>query len=70
MQATLLVKCSGCERLIAHVGMDTAGIPEELQTKLYRIVLTHRQDCWYYCEELYESNPAIKEEENVQNSSP
>ena len=48
MQAILNIKCGQCEKLIGVVKVDTADMPEELQAKVNKVILAHRQDCRYY----------------------
>ena len=48
MQAVLIVKCGQCDRGLGYVQVDTADMPEQLQDKVNKVVLTHRQECEYY----------------------
>jgi hypothetical protein len=48
MQANLTVKCEQCKANLGIVKMDTADLPEELQTKINKVILRHRKDCRYY----------------------
>ena len=48
MQAELTVKCQGCHKVIGKVLMDTADMPSELQSKINKIILAHRENCPYY----------------------
>jgi len=48
MQAILQVKCGQCDKPIGIVRMDTADMPEQLQEKVNKVILAHRQECRYY----------------------
>jgi len=48
MQAILQVKCGQCDKPLGEVQVDTADMPEQLQGKVNRVILAHRQDCRYY----------------------
>lgn len=48
MQAELTVYCGGCGKYLGSVNMDTADMPEQLQEKVNKVILAHRQDCQYY----------------------
>jgi len=48
MQAELTVYCGGCGKYLGSVHMDTADMPEQLQEKVNKVILAHRQDCQYY----------------------
>ncbi len=48
MQARLIVKCEQCERNLGEVRVDTADMPNELQAKVNKVILSHRGDCRYY----------------------
>ncbi len=48
MQANLIIKCGGCEKKLGEVRMDTADMPDELQEKINRVILSHRQECDCY----------------------
>jgi hypothetical protein len=48
MQAQLSIECYQCLRHLGMVKVDTADMPEDLQHKINRVILRHRQDCRYY----------------------
>lgn len=48
MQVIIAIQCSGCERWLGKVAVDTADMPEELQKRLNDVILEHRADCLYY----------------------
>ncbi|MBA7526229.1 hypothetical protein ES705_18390 [subsurface metagenome] len=48
MQAILLILCAQCNQALDMVSMDTADMPEELQAKVNRVILAHRESCRYY----------------------
>jgi hypothetical protein len=48
MQANLTICCSGCNHFLGKFPIDTADMPEELQTKVNTVILLHRQQCPYY----------------------
>ncbi len=48
MQATIEIKCYQCLKWLGSLDIDTANMPDELQEKINRIILSHRQDCFYY----------------------
>lgn len=48
MQAKLTVKCGQCEQLLGEIPVDTADMPEQLQERLNKVILVHRQECRYY----------------------
>ena len=48
MQAVLMIFCRQCGAVIGSVNIDTADMPGELQKKVNRVILAHRQDCKYY----------------------
>lgn len=48
MQAKLTIRCEGCDRFLGEVRVDTADLPEQLQEKVNRVILSHRQACRYY----------------------
>ncbi len=48
MKAELVVKCSQCGHSLGKVEIDTADMPEQLQSKVNKIILEHRKECSYY----------------------
>jgi len=52
MQANLIIKCGQCKKHLGDIGIDTADMPEQLQDKVNKVVLAHRQDCRYYADKL------------------
>ena len=48
MQANVRVYCEQCGKHLGEVKVDTADMPEELQEKINKIILAHREDCKYY----------------------
>jgi len=48
MQASIYIKCKGCFRWLDHLDIDTADMPDELQSKINKVILAHRHDCTYY----------------------
>ena len=48
MQAKLSIRCGTCDVYLGDVRVDTADMPEELQEKVNKVILAHRQDCKYY----------------------
>ena len=52
MQAELNIYCGGCGKSLGVVKIDTADMPEQLQAKVNKPILAHRQDCRYYRQNL------------------
>jgi len=52
MQAYLKVYCEQDGGYIGQVKVDTADMPDELQSKVNKVILAHRKDCRYYADEL------------------
>lgn len=48
MQAKLKVYCEQDGKHLGDVAVDTADMPEQLQEKVNKVILKHRQDCKYY----------------------
>lgn len=48
MQAELKVNCGACGRYLGMVQIDTATMPNELQERINRVILAHRQACPSY----------------------
>jgi hypothetical protein len=48
MRANLTVTCRQCDSKIGDVVMLTNDFPDQLQEKINKIMLAHRQDCLYY----------------------
>jgi hypothetical protein len=48
MQAKLIVKCGQCEKHLGEIPVDTADMPEQLQERVNKVILAHRQECRYY----------------------
>ena len=48
MQAELNIKCGQCGKHLGDVSVDTADMPEQLQEKVNKVILAHREDCRYY----------------------
>ena len=48
MQAKLTVTCGQCGKHLGAVSVDTALMPDELQERVNKVILAHRQDCQYY----------------------
>jgi len=48
MQAKLSVKCGQCEKHLGEIPVDTADMPEQLQERVNKVILAHRQECRYY----------------------
>lgn len=49
MQAQLKISCNACgKKLGLPVVIDTADMPEQLQSKVNGVILAHRTDCPYY----------------------
>lgn len=48
MQAQVEVRCGQCGKKLGVIEVDTADMPEELQAKVNKVILAHRQDCRYY----------------------
>jgi hypothetical protein len=48
MQAHLKIYCAQDGQYLGMVKADTADLPEQLQEKVNRVILAHRQDCPYY----------------------
>ena len=48
MQARLKIQCNSCGRNLGEIVVDTADMPEELQARINRAILGHRQNCRYY----------------------
>lgn len=48
VKANLTVRCHACEAFLGDVLVDTADLPEDVQSKLNKVILAHREDCRYY----------------------
>ena len=48
MQVQLKVYCKQDGEYIGMVNVDTADMPEQLQSKVNKVILAHRKDCRYY----------------------
>lgn len=57
MQAKLQIYCNQCLSRLGAVDVDTADMPEELQGKVNKVILAHRQDCFYYRSETETKEP-------------
>jgi hypothetical protein len=48
VKAYLVIKCYQCGEGLGAVEVDTADLPEELQAKVNKLILSHRKHCRYY----------------------
>jgi hypothetical protein len=48
MQAQLKVYCTQCDKYLGEVPVDTADMPEDLQKRVNKVILAHRQNCLCY----------------------
>lgn len=48
MQANLKVFCEQDGQFLGNVKVDTADMPDELQKKINKVILAHRDNCQYY----------------------
>jgi hypothetical protein len=48
MQATIEIKCRRCLKYLGQLNIDTADMPDELQDKINKKILDHRQACFRY----------------------
>ena len=55
MQAEITIRCGQCLESLGVVNVDTADMPEDLQSRVNAVILAHRQDCRYYSDKVVNS---------------
>lgn len=48
MQGLIVIRCEVCRQKLGDLVVDTADLPDNLQERINKIILAHREGCYYY----------------------